>query len=141
MSSIKDLSYGVSKFCALTVDDYAYYSWNIFLKNKSQLKNKMSTLLHDFKISGIDVKFVRCDDSGEYKSFYDSCQVNQHNIKFEFSGPRTPHCNLKLERKIQSFYGRIRVTLNNGGLEDSVRTGIWAECAKKHNLPLQYYLN
>jgi hypothetical protein len=29
--------------------------------------------LTDLNISGIDVKVIRCDDSGENKSFYDSC--------------------------------------------------------------------
>jgi hypothetical protein len=33
----------------------------------------MPTLLSDSKIAGINVKFIRCDDSGEIKYFYDSC--------------------------------------------------------------------
>ena len=51
-------------------------------------------------------------------------------IKFEFSGPRTPQQNGKVERKFRTFYGRIRATLNNSGLEESVRSGLWAECAR-----------
>jgi hypothetical protein len=35
-----------------------------------------------------------------------------------------------VKRKIQIFYGRIRPTLNNGGLDDSIRTGVWADCAR-----------
>jgi hypothetical protein len=57
---------------ALIVDNYTGYSWSIFLKIKVELINKMFTLLTDLKISGIDIKFIRCDDSGENKSFYDS---------------------------------------------------------------------
>jgi hypothetical protein len=78
----------------------------------------MFTSLTNLKIYGIDVKFIRCDDSGENKSFYDSCQANGHNIKFEFSGPSTPQQNGKVERKFRKFNGRIIVTMNNGELED-----------------------
>jgi hypothetical protein len=90
----------------------------------------MFTLLTDLKIDG---KIIRCDDSGEGKSFYDSCRANGHYIKFEFSGPRTSQRNCKVERKFQTFYGRIRAKLNNGELEDSVRTGLWAEFARTTN--------
>jgi hypothetical protein len=47
ISSIKDTSYGGSKFWALIVDDYTDYCWSIFLKNKSELKEQMLTLLTD----------------------------------------------------------------------------------------------
>ena len=50
-------------------------------------------------------------------------------IKFEFSGPRTPQRNGKVERKFQTFYGRIRATLNSAGLKEKLRSGVWAECA------------
>jgi hypothetical protein len=32
-----------------------------------------------------------------------------------------------VERKIQTFYGKIIAIFNNGGREDSIRTGVWAE--------------
>jgi hypothetical protein len=81
------------------------------------------------KIAGIDLKFIRCDDSG-VKSFDDSCQENEHNIKFEFLGTSTPRRNGKVESNFLIFYGMIRATLNIGGHEDSVNTGVWAECAR-----------
>jgi hypothetical protein len=52
------------------------------------------------------------------------------NIKFEFSGPRTPQRNGKVERKFQTFYGRIRASLNCAELKDELRSGVWAECAR-----------
>jgi hypothetical protein len=124
IDSIKDLSYGGSKFWALIVDDYTFYSWTIFLKNK------MFTLLTDLMISGIYIKFIRYDDPGENKSFYDSFRANGLNIKFEFSVPRTPQRIGDLQQKFQTFYGRIRATLDNGGIEDRIRTGLWAEYAR-----------
>jgi hypothetical protein len=65
ISSVKELSYRGSNFWAMIVDNYTGYSWSILLKNKSDLKNKIFTLLTDFKISVIDVEFIRYDDSGK----------------------------------------------------------------------------
>jgi hypothetical protein len=89
----------------------------------------MMTLLTDLKIAGINVRFICCDDSGESKAFQKECKSKALNIIFEFSGPRTPQRNGKVERKFQTFYGRIRATLNCAGLKDRVRHGVWAECA------------
>jgi hypothetical protein len=33
-------------------------------------------------------------------------------IKFQFNGPRKPQGNVEVERKFQSFNGRIRALLN-----------------------------
>jgi hypothetical protein len=90
----------------------------------------MLTLLTDSKIAGIKVKLIRCDDSGENKSFDDECCASEHNIKLDFSGPRTPQRNGKVERKFQIFFGRIRAILNNAGLEEGLRSVVWDECAR-----------
>jgi hypothetical protein len=41
----------------------------------------------------------------------------------------TPQRNGKVERKFQTLYGRIRAMLNDAGLENDVRSGVWSECA------------
>jgi hypothetical protein len=48
---------------------------------------------------------------------------------FEFSGPRTPQRNRKVERKFQTFFGRIRVILDIAGVKDQLRSGVWEEFA------------
>jgi hypothetical protein len=58
ISSIRDESYGGSRFWVLVVDDYTDYCWSILLKHKSDLKSKVMTLLTDLKIAGIDVKNI-----------------------------------------------------------------------------------
>jgi hypothetical protein len=35
-----------------------------------------------------------------------------------------------VEQKFPKFYGSIRARLNNGALEDSVRSGVWAACTR-----------
>jgi hypothetical protein len=129
ISSIRDESYGGSCFWALSVDDYSDYCWSIFLKNKSGLKSKVMTLSTDLKIAEINVKYIRCDDSGKNKALFEACQAQGYGVKFEFSGARTPQQNGRVERKFQTFFGRIRAMLNSAGLKDHLRSGIWAECA------------
>jgi hypothetical protein len=58
----------------LNINDHADYFWSIFLKEKSESIAKTMVLLTDSKITGINVKFVRCDDSGENKAFQKECQ-------------------------------------------------------------------
>jgi hypothetical protein len=87
ISSIRDESYGSSCFWALLVDDYSDYCWSIFLKNKSNLKSKVMTLLTDLKIAEINVKYIRCYVSGEDKALFDACQAQGYGVTFEFSGP------------------------------------------------------
>jgi hypothetical protein len=129
ISSIRDESYGGSCFWVLLVDDYTDYCWRIFLKNKSDLKSKVMTLLTDLKIAEINVKYIRCDDSGENKALFEACQAQGYGVKFEFSGPKTPQQNGKVESKFQTFFGRTRAMLNSAGLKDHLRSGVWAECA------------
>ena len=90
ISSIRDESYGGSRFWVLLVDNYTDYCWSIFLNKKSYLKDKVMTLLTDLKIASINVKYIRCDDSGENKALYNQCRAQGYGVKFEFSGPRTP---------------------------------------------------
>jgi hypothetical protein len=65
----------------------------------------------------------------ENKALFDECRSKGYNMKFEFSGPQTPQRNVKVERKFQTFFGRIRAMLNSAGVKDQLRSGVWAECA------------
>jgi hypothetical protein len=80
------------------------YCWSYFLKAKSELKERIVDLVKELKT----VKFLRLDDAGENFALEKLCkQQNVNDIKFEFSGPRTPQRNGKVERKFQTLYGRI----------------------------------
>jgi hypothetical protein len=129
ISSIRDESYGGSCFWVLLVDHYTDCCWSIFLKQNSNLKGKVMTLLTDLKIAGVDVESIRCDDFGGNKALFEACQAQGYGVKFEFSGLKTPQQNGKVERKFQTFFGRIRAWLNSAGLKDHLRSGVWSECA------------
>jgi hypothetical protein len=51
--------------------------------------------------------------------------VNNLGIEYEISGPRTLQRNDKVERNFQTLYGRIRAMLNDTGLKDEIRNGVW----------------
>jgi hypothetical protein len=55
-------------------------------------------------------------------------EIKSFGIKFEFSGPRTPQRNGKVERNFQLFYGRIWAMSNGSDLGGELRDKIWAEC-------------
>jgi hypothetical protein len=93
ISSIRDEIHGGSCFWPLLVDDYSDYCWSIFLKNKNDLNSKVMTLLTDLKIAEINVKYIRCNDSGKNKALFEACQAQGYGVKFKFSGPRAPQQN------------------------------------------------
>jgi hypothetical protein len=63
ISSIKERSFGGAKFWALIGDDYTDYCWSFVMKNKSDIKVRIKTILTDLKIANQIVKLIRCDNS------------------------------------------------------------------------------
>jgi hypothetical protein len=107
ISSNAEMSFGGAKFWVLIIDNYSDYCWSYTLKRKSDLKEKVNTLLTELQIAGLNVKFIRCDDARENVSMKNDQDIKSFGVKFEFSGPRTPQRNGKVERNFQTFYGRI----------------------------------
>jgi hypothetical protein len=50
---------------------------------------------------------LNSSDAGDNVSMKSDQDIKSFGVKFEFSGPRTPQRNGKVERKFQTFYGRI----------------------------------
>jgi hypothetical protein len=59
-------------------------------------------LITYLKIAGLNVTFIRCDEAGENISMKNDQGIKSFGMKFEFSGPRTPQRNGKVERKFQT---------------------------------------
>jgi len=93
------------------------------------LKKKLIEIIIELKDQKKFVTFLRLDDAGENFALERACQQLNLGVKFEFSGPRTPQRNGKVERKFQTLYGRIRAMFNGSGISDDLRHGLWAECA------------
>jgi hypothetical protein len=65
ITSIKEISFGGVKFWAIIVDDYTDYCRSFIMKKKSDLKAKIKILLIDLKISGLNIRFIRCGNAGK----------------------------------------------------------------------------
>jgi hypothetical protein len=57
------------------------------MKNKSDLKAKIKTMLTNLKISGWNVRFVTCDDAGKNVTMKNDPEIKSFSVKFEFSVP------------------------------------------------------
>ena len=79
----------------------------------------------DLRNQNINVKCLRCDDAVENKALEDLFRDKGMGIKFEYSGPRTPQRNGKVEKEFQTAKP---VDVSGAGLQDKIRHGIWAEC-------------
>jgi hypothetical protein len=84
ISSIKGRSLGEAKFWALIVDDYTDYCWSFVMKNNSDIKARIKTLLTDFKIANRIVKFIRCDDAGENMTMKNIQRSNHLALSLDF---------------------------------------------------------
>ena len=60
------------------------------------------------------------DDAGENVALEKACKQQQLGVTFEFSGPRTPQRNGKVERKFQTLYGKIRAMVNASGIDGEI---------------------
>jgi hypothetical protein len=67
------------------------------------LKERIVDLVKELKT----VKFLRLDGAGENFALGKHCKQQNVDVRFEFSGPRTPQRNGKVEQKFQTLYGRI----------------------------------
>jgi hypothetical protein len=99
----------------------------LFLKKKDELKDKVVELIKELKNDNIQVKLFRLDDSGKNYTLEKECNQQNLAVKFEYSGPRTPQRNGKVERKFQTLYGRIRSIMNDSEIDGEFRDELWAE--------------
>ena len=131
ISSIKTTSYGGAKFWLLVMDDKTGKTWSYFLKAKSELKNKLISLIRHLKMKyGIEVKQLRCDNAGENIKAQEEAEKQGLGLEFEFTAPDTPQQNGRVERKFATLYGRVRAMLNRAQVTPNMRSKLWAEAAK-----------
>jgi hypothetical protein len=94
IGSIKAKSYGGSKFWLLVVDNKTDFAWSYFLKNKSDMPNKITGLIKQLKTKyKYEVKLLHCDNAGENKSTKKLCDKLGFAVDFEFTAPDTPQQN------------------------------------------------
>lgn len=130
ISSPKTRSRTGKKHWLLAVDTCTDASWSWFLKKKDEQYDILLGFIKDLRAKhGKQVKFIRCDNSGENRKLEELCKNEGLGITFEYTAPGTPQQNGKVERKFATLYGRVRAMKIASGLPKNLSDGFWAEAA------------
>jgi transposase InsO family protein len=129
ISSVKKESFGGrAKFWLLVIDEATDCTCSFFITKKNTTQEKINELVGFINGMGDrKVKFIRCDNAGENTKAEEVLTKAGHGIKFEFTAPGTPQHNGKVERKFATLMGRVRAMMNNSGMKEKIREGLWAE--------------
>ena len=143
ISSMNTTSLGGSKFMGVVIDDFSDYGWVVFLKNKSQLWEKVLPIIKKLSLTGKSVEYIRCDNAGENKVLQRKCLDEGFDIQFEFTPPGKPQYNGKCERWIAYIWSQIRASFIGAGIPKDKGSKIWTECAatvmKTKNITVRKY--
>ena len=112
----------------IVVDEFSDSSHSFFLKRKSDQIEMIPIWIKEPKAKyGIDIKYVRLDNSGENKSLQKECDKQNLGIIFEFTAPVTPQQNSVVERKIPTLMGRSRAMMLTAGFSQQDKKTFWFE--------------
>jgi hypothetical protein len=75
------------------------------------------------------VQFLHMDNSGENFSLKNKMEKIVVAVQVEFTSSNNPEQNGQVERSFATLWGRVTVMLNDSGVEDEMRSKLWAECA------------
>ena len=103
---------GGKRHWLIAVDEVSDYSHSSFLKRKSDQIVEIPIWIKGLKKKyGIDVKYIRLDNSGENRKLQKECEKQNLGLIFEFTAPGTPQQNSVVERKIPTLIGRARAMI------------------------------
>jgi len=108
----KYTSAGGSKYWFLAVDEATNMKFSLFLKQKSDVKNKFIPFLKELRdTNGRCVDHIRCDNAGENRALESACIDKELGIVFEYTAPGTPQQNGVLERAFATMLGKTRAII------------------------------
>ena len=128
ISSFKHESMGGKRHWLIVVDEFSDCSHRFFLKRKSDQIDLLPIWIKELKARyGIDIKYIRLDNSGENRSLQKECDKQNLGIIFEFTAPGTPQQNSVVERKIPTLMGRSRAMMLTAGFSQQDKRKFWYE--------------
>jgi len=148
----KITSAGLSKYWFLAVDKATHMKFGLFLKQKSDVKEKFIPFFKEFQDTyGRHVHHIRCNYEGENRALKSVCIDKELGIVFEYTAPGTPQQNGIVERAFVTTLGKTRAIMNGAGLDEKKFHLFWMEAAntithlenitiKKGNTQTRYYL-
>ena len=112
ISSFKHESMGGRRHQLIVVDKFSDCSHSFFLKRKNDQREMIPIWIKELKAKyGIDIKYIRLDNSGENRSLQKECDKQNLGIIFKFTAPGTHQQNSVVERKIPTLMGRSRAMM------------------------------
>ena len=112
----------------IVADEFSDCSHSFILKRKSDQIDMIPIWFKELKAKyGIDIKYVRLDNSGENKSLQKECDKKNLGIIFEFTAPGTPQQNSVVERKIPTLMGRSQAMMLTAGFSQQDKRKFWCE--------------
>ena len=128
ISSFKHESMGGKRHWLIVVDEFNDCSHSFFLRKKNDQIELFPDWIKELKAKyGIDIKYIRLDNSGENKGLKDECEKQNLGIIFEFTAPGTPQQNSVVERKIPTLMGRSRAMMLTAGFSQQDKRKFWCE--------------
>ena len=101
----------------VVVNDFSRYSWVDFLREKSDVCDKMERLCKRLQNEkGVPIVRIRNDHGKEFENAKFEAFYNEHSIKKEFLVTKTPQQNGVVKRKNRVIQEMARVMLLNKNL-------------------------
>ena len=117
---------GGKRHWLIVVDEFSDCSHSFFLKRKNDQIELLPIWLKELKVKfGIDIKYIRLDNSGENRCLQKECDKQNLGIIFEFSAPGTPQQNSVVERKIPTLMGSSRAMMITAGFSQHDKRKFW----------------
>ena len=92
--SFKHESMGGKRHRLIVVDEFSDYSHSFFLKRRSDQIGMIPIWIKELEAKyGIDIKYIRLDNSGENRSLQKECDKQNLGIIFEFTASGIPQQN------------------------------------------------
>ena len=119
---------GGKRHWLIVVDEFSDCSHSFFLKRKSDQIELLPVWIKELKAKyGIDIKYIRLDNSGEKRSLKQECDKQNLGIIFEFTAPGTPQQNSVVEREIPTLMGRSKAMMIRAGFSQQDKRKFWCE--------------
>ena len=119
----------------MLVDEATKYKKSFFLKKKNEQVEPIIDWINALKARHeIQVKIIRCDNTGENKVVERESDKNELGIIFEYSATGTPQQNGVVETAFVTVMGRPRAMMNHAGFTMAKRQQLWCEAAQTATL-------
>jgi hypothetical protein len=132
---IKNTTNGVNKNWIMVTDRCSDMKWSFFVKRKNEQVKIIYEWFLEMRDKNYHCKTLRLDNSGENKKLQHKLKTSGFgHIVYEYTSPRTPKQNGKVERGFATVLGRARSMMNSAGLTSNMRSRLWPEYARTATL-------